>query len=213
VEARGKSMRGVVVAGIGTEIGKTLVAAVLCEVLEADYWKPVASGSEDGPTDDKRVAELLSGGVSRILPTPYSFTKSFSPHIAAAMDSDQIELAKLTLPAHTRPIVVELAGGVAVPLNDSHTNLDLIEQLNLPVVVVSRHYLGSINHTLLTVQALRSRNARIAGIVFNGEELPDSERIIVKLSSVPVIGRIPQLKEVNSVAVMTLANSFESVGI
>jgi dethiobiotin synthetase len=83
----------------------------------------------------------------------------------------------------------------------------------LPVVVVSRHYLGSINHTLLTVQALRSRNARIAGIVFNGEELPDSERIIVKLSSVPVIGRIPQLKEVNSVAVMTLANSFESVGI
>jgi dethiobiotin synthetase len=206
-------MRDIVVAGIGTEVGKTVVSAVLCEALEADYWKPVASGSEDGPTDDKQMAELLTGGASRILPTPYSFRKSLSPHIAATLDSQRIELSALTLPSHTKPIVVELAGGVAVPLNDSHTNLDFIEQLGLPVVVVSRHYLGSINHTLLTIYALRSRKVNIAGIIFNGDELPDTERIIAQLSSVPILGRIPHLPIVNSAAVLTLAKSVKLAGI
>lgn len=206
-------MRGIVVAGIGTEVGKTVVSAVLCEALGADYWKPVASGSEDGPTDDKQMATLLQGGESRILPTPYTFTKSLSPHIAAAMDSQKIELGSLTLPSHNKPIVVELAGGVAVPLNDVETNLDLIEQLGLPTIVVSRHYLGSINHTLLTVYALRSRNTTIAGIIFNGDELPDTERIIAKLSSVPVIGRIPHVPAVDHAAVMGLAKSVKLAGI
>jgi len=126
--------QNIVVAGIGTEVGKTVAAAALCEALGANYWKPVASGSEDGPTDDKLVAELLRGGQSRILPTTYSFSKSLSPHIAAALDSREIEVEKLTVPPSDKPVVVELAGGVAVPLNDRHTNLDFLEMLGLPVV-------------------------------------------------------------------------------
>lgn len=189
--------RSIVVAGIGTDVGKTVAAAALCEALGANYWKPVASGSEDGPTDGEQMARLLSGGAARILPTTYSFSKSLSPHIAAALDSQEIELEKLTLPPSDKPIVVELAGGVAVPLNDKHTNLDFLKMLGLPVVVVSRHYLGSINHTLLTLDALQQRGITIAGIIFNGSELPDTERIINKLSGVSIIGRIPPLDRVD----------------
>ena len=196
--------QGLVVAGVGTDVGKTVAAAALCEALEANYWKPVASGSEDGPTDGEHMARLLRGGTARILPTTYSFTKSLSPHIAASLDSQEIELEKLTLPVSDRPIVVELAGGVAVPLNDRHTNLDFLQALRLPVVLVSRHYLGSINHTLLTIDALQRRDIAIAGIIFNGNELPDTERIITKLSGVSIIGRIPQLDRVDAEAIAAL---------
>jgi len=201
--------RSIVVAGIGTEVGKTVAAAALCEALGANYWKPVASGSEDGPTDDKHMAVLLSGGQSRILPTTYSFSKSLSPHIAAALDSQEIELGNLTVPPSDKPVVVELAGGVAVPLNDRHTNLDLLEMLGLPVVIVSRHYLGSINHTLLTIDALRYRDIAIAGIIFNGEELPDTERIITKLSGVSIIGRIPRLARVDAHSIAELGKGLD----
>lgn len=199
----------VIVAGIGTDVGKTVVAAALCEALGAQYWKPVASGSEDGPTDGEYMAGLLRGGSARILPTTYSFSKSLSPHIAAALDSQQIELARLSLPQSDKPIVVELAGGVAVPLNDRHTNLDFLQSLGLPVVVVSKHYLGSINHTLLTIDALRHRGIAIAGIVFNGSELPDTERIIAKLSGVSIIGRIPQLPRIDCDSVASLGKGLD----
>jgi dethiobiotin synthetase len=199
-------MRGVIVAGIGTEVGKTLVAVALCERLHAMYWKPVASGSEDGPTDDLLAKRLLRGGDERVLPTTYSFTKSLSPHVAARLDGQAIELANLRLPLSSTPIVVELAGGVAVPLNDRETNLDLIQKLALPVVVVSRHYLGSINHSLLTIEALRMRGVAIAGIIFNGDELPDTERIILQLAGVRCLGRVPNLKQVDSDALVEVSD-------
>jgi dethiobiotin synthetase len=205
-------MGGVCVAGIGTEVGKTVVSAILCEALGAEYWKPVASGLEDGPSDSDIVSSLIADAGNRIHPSRYLFAKSLSPHIAAALEGVTIDLSELSIPATERPLVVELAGGVLVPLNDEHTNLDLIVNLGLPVVVVSRHYLGSINHTLLTLEVLRSRGVAIRGIVFNGQELPDTERIIARLGKVEVLGRVPHLEELSRTSIHAQAQSM-TVGV
>jgi dethiobiotin synthetase len=190
-----------VVAGIGTDVGKTVASAVLCRTLAADYWKPVASGTEDGPVDHQVMPALLAGTASKIHPCAYVFRKSLSPHIAAKLDGEEIGLERIQIPQTDRPLIIELAGGLAVPLNDSSTNLDLLTAWRFPVVVVSRHYLGSINHTLLTLEALRARDIPVAGIIFNGDELPDTERIIERLGRVPVWGRIPILSGVTAESV------------
>lgn len=187
-----------VIAGIGTDVGKTVVSAVVCRQLKADYWKPVASGTEDGPVDHQVMESLLSGSGCLIHPCAYVFKKSLSPHIAAAMEDTEILMEKVQVPDTNRSLVIELAGGVAVPLNDNATNLDLLTAWRYPVLVVSKHYLGSINHTLLTVEALRSRDIPLAGIVFNGEELPDTERIISRNTQLPIWGRIPTLQNISA---------------
>lgn len=196
-----------IVAGIGTEVGKTVVSAILCEVLGAHYWKPIASGADDGPAESVSVARLVCDGAHRVFSERYLFRKSLSPHIAAAIDGVEVSLNEFALPVCERPLVVELAGGVMVPLNDTATNVALIRHLNLPVVVVSRHYLGSINHTLLTLQALRHHNIPVRGVVFNGEELPDTERIISSLSDVHVIGRVPNFDQVSAATIGAFAKS------
>jgi len=197
-----------VLAGIGTDVGKTVASALICEVLAADYWKPVASGSDDGPIDHQVIKGLITEGESRVHEPRYVFGKSLSPHVAAALEGRSIELnALLTPPETPKRLVIELAGGILVPLNDSLTNLDLLSSWRFPVVVVSRHYLGSINHTLLTLDVLRSRDIPIAGVVFNGDELPDTERIILKLSEVTVLGRIPIQTEITAATVRSLAGA------
>lgn len=185
-------------------MGKTLVSAVLCEALGADYWKPVLSGTEDGPADDDMIVPLLEGGSGRVHPSAYRFRLPLSPHAAAAAEGREVALDTLVLPSAARPLVVELAGGVLVPLSDWHTNMDLMARFALPVIVVSRHYLGSINHTLLTLEALRGRGIGVAGVVFNGSELADSERIITRLGQVRAIGSIPEVGEVSAQAVRSL---------
>ena len=197
----------VIVAGIGTEVGKTVVSSILCEVLSARYWKPIASGSDDGPAESVCVARLIKNGAERIFSERYLFKKSLSPHVAAAMEGVEVSLDEFSLPVCEEPLVVELAGGVMVPLNDRSTNLDLIKRLQLPVVVVSRHYLGSINHTLLTLAALRHSNIPVAGVIFNGEELPDTERIISLLGDVAVIGRVPMFGVVSQESISSFAAS------
>jgi len=197
--------RGLIVAGIGTEVGKTLVSAILCEVLGARYWKPIASGSDDGPAESVSVAALIQEGSERVFSERYLFRKSLSPHVAAAMEGVEVSLDELSLPFCDEPLIVELAGGVMVPLNDSATNIDLVKRLELPIVVVSRHYLGSINHTLLTLSALQRHDLPVRGIIFNGEELPDTERIIATQGGVPVIGRVPSLSVVSRDTVSTFA--------
>lgn len=197
--------RGVIVAGIGTEVGKTVVSAILCEVLGARYWKPIASGSDDGPAESVAVARLLKDGEQRIFSERYLLRRSLSPHVAAALEGVEVSLEDFSLPECEEPLVVESAGGIMVPLNDRATNLDLMKRLELPVVVVSRHYLGSINHTLLTLFALRAHGIPVTGIVFNGEELPDTERIITTMSGVTVIGRVPSFGEVSQASVSSFA--------
>jgi dethiobiotin synthetase len=199
------TQRGVIVAGIGTEVGKTVISAILCEVLGARYWKPIASGSDDGPAESVLVARLIQDGSQRIFSERYLLRKSLSPHIAAALDGVEVSLDQFSLPVCEAPLVVELAGGVFVPLNDRATNLDLVQRLGLPVVLVSRHYLGSINHTLLTLFALRAHNIEVRGIVFNGEELPDTERIISTMGGVSVIGRVPSFGDVSQGSITSFA--------
>lgn len=198
-----------VVAGIGTDVGKTVASAVLCRILCADYWKPVASGTDDGPVDHQIMEALIDTRSCQIQSPAYVFGKSLSPHVAAALEGRAIDMQALvdSVPITKNRLVIELAGGVLVPLSDTCTNIDLLEQWLFPTIIVSRHYLGSINHTLLTVEALRSRNVPIAGIIFNGEELPDTERIIQKLSDAPILGRIPLLTAVTASTVQSIADA------
>lgn len=203
-------MKPLVVAGIGTDVGKTVVSAVLCKLLEADYWKPVVSGVAAGAVDDEIVLDLLSQSESPqsvVHPTTYRLNQPLSPHIAARLDGVHIDLDLLHPPLTTRPLIVELAGGVLVPIDDKHTNMDLLAQWKSPVIVVSRHYLGSINHTLLTLEALKSRNIAVAGIVYVGNQLPDTEDIIGSMSGVPSLGTIPELKTVDSDSINRVVQS------
>jgi dethiobiotin synthetase len=196
-----------IVAGIGTEIGKTIVSAVLTEALQADYWKPVqAGGLDDSDTD--AVRRLVSNPYSRLHPEAYRLTQPMSPHAAAAADGVTIELDAFRLPQTSNTLVVELAGGLMVPLNDQDLNIDLIAQLGLPVVMVSRNYLGSINHTLLSVAVCQSRSIPVVGLVFNGPTVPTTESVILHYTHLPCLGRIGQEATITADVISRYAQQF-----
>lgn len=181
-----------IVVGIGTEIGKTVASAVLVEATGADYWKPIQSGSE-AQTDTQTVASLVTPLAERVFyPEAYRLVAPLSPHAAAELEGVSINPASITLPATTRPLVVELAGGLLVPLTYDFLNLHLIKQLGLPVVVVANYYLGSINHTLLTVEVLKQAQVPIHGIIFNGTCVPASQKVILSYTQLPLLGEIAQ---------------------
>jgi len=178
------------VTGIGTDVGKTVVSALLCEILGADYWKPVQSGAQSG-TDSETLATLL-GSDARIWPEAYCLQEPISPHAAAYLEGIEIEAAKLRFPKTRRPLIVEGAGGVHVPVNNHQTFLDLLQVWDIPVIIVSRNYLGSINHTLLTIEVLQQRGIPIAGLIFNGAATPLSEKVIASYSHLTVLGHVPE---------------------
>ena len=180
------------ITGIGTEIGKTVVSAIVTEYLQADYWKPVQSGDLHW-TDTMKVQSLVSNTKSVFHPERHRLNAPLSPHASAALDGVQIKLSDFTIPATSNHLVVEGAGGLMVPLNEHEVLLDLIQQLQIPVILVSRNYLGSINHTLLSFEALQQRNIPIAGIVFNGEPNPASESFIENYTQLPVLFRVGNL--------------------
>ena len=183
-------MKKLFVTGISTEVGKTLISAILVEALQADYWKPVQAGDLEH-SDSHKVQHLISNANSVIHPNSYALQTPMSPHGAAEIDGIQIQLKEVQEPTTQNHLVIEGAGGLLVPLNDTDTIIDLIKP-DYEVVVVSRHYLGSINHTLLTIEALKSRNLNIKGIIFSGNEHPSTESIIEKMSGVPILGRIDE---------------------
>jgi dethiobiotin synthetase len=183
------------ITGIGTEIGKTLVSAIVTEYLQADYWKPVQSGDLHW-TDTMKVQSLISNTKSVFHPERHRLNAPLSPHASAALDGVQIKLSDFTLPHTSNHLVVEGAGGLMVPLNEHDVLLDLIQQLQIPVILVSRNYLGSINHTLLSFDALKQRNIPIAGIVFNGEPNPASESFIENYTQLPVLFRVGNLDDI-----------------
>lgn len=180
------------VTGIGTEVGKTIVSAVLTEALAADYWKPIQSGDLDN-TDSMKIERWISNPHTRIHPERYRLNQPLSPHASAALDGVEIKVSDFELPPTDRPLIVEGAGGLLVPLSLQETMLDLIEHLQLPVILVVRHYLGSINHTLLSLEVLRMRGIAMAGVVYNGAENVASERAIEALSGVKVLGRVGEM--------------------
>lgn len=184
-----------IVAGIGTEIGKTVVSAILVEALWADYWKPVQSGDLHF-TDTDKVKALTSNSVSVFHQEAYRLQAAMSPHAASELEGIAIEPGKIQLPKTDNALIVELAGGLMVPLNRRFLNIDLILQLGLPVILVSRYYLGSINHTLLSIELLRQRQIPIAGIIFNGAENPQSKEVILEYSGLRLLGEIAEEIEI-----------------
>lgn len=198
------------VSGIGTEVGKTVVSAILTRALEADYWKPVQAGDLDW-TDTDKVKAWSAGEERRFFPERHRLLHPMSPHAAAAREDLEISLDDFELPATDRPLLVEGAGGLYVPLNQRDTMLDLIERLALPVVLVSRHYLGSINHTLLSISALQARKIPIAVLIFNGAPNPETEQIIEQMSGVKALCRMDELSEVNAQTVARQAASHREV--
>ncbi|GAB3779041.1 dethiobiotin synthase [Spirosoma horti] len=195
-----------IVAGIGTEIGKTVASAVLVEALQADYWKPIQSGGLDD-SDTDTVRRLISNSTSYFYPEAYRLTQPLSPHAAAEIDGITIELDTLTPPKTQNRLIIELAGGLMVPLNNHDLTIDLVQKLGFPVVLVSRNYLGSINHTLLSVDACRSRNIPLLGILFNGPTVPTSETFILNYTDLPCLGRIGQEETITKEVIKKYAGS------
>lgn len=176
------------ITGISTDVGKTIASAIITEALEADYWKPIQAGDLD-QSDSYKIQKLLRNTKSKIHPNSYALHTPASPHLAAEIDGITIDIKKIQEPITQNHLVVEGAGGVFVPINNKQTIIDLI-QPDYKVIVVSRHYLGSINHTLLTIEALQNRKIGIGGIIFSGNENPATEAIILSKTGIKSIGRI-----------------------
>lgn len=176
------------ITGIGTDVGKTIASAIVVEALEADYWKPIQAGDIDN-SDSHKIQRYISNDKTVIHNNSYKLNTPASPHYAAEVDGTKIELAKIIEPKTSNNLVIEGAGGVLVPLNDADSIVDLIQK-EYKTIVVSRHYLGSINHTLLTIEALKTRNISVAGIIFSGDENKSTEEIIIKKTNCNYIGRI-----------------------
>jgi len=176
------------ITGISTDVGKTIASAIIVEALQADYWKPIQAGDLEH-SDTHKVQSLITNTQSQFHPNSYALQTPASPHLAAAKDGITIDLNQIKEPQTTNHLVIEGAGGILVPLNDTESVVDII-QTDYKVIVVSRHYLGSINHTLLTVEALQNRKIQVAGIIFSGEENTSSEQIILNRTGVICIGRI-----------------------
>lgn len=197
-----------VICGIGTEVGKTIVSAILTEALQADYWKPVQSGGLEH-TDTDTVRSLISNTQTVLHPESYRLKLPMSPHAAAEADGMTIDPDRLQVPVTTRPLIIELAGGIMVPLNRQLLNLHLLQRWHLPVILVSRYYLGSINHTLLSLEVLRQYKIPVAGIVFNGEENIQSMEAILSYTQVPLLGSVRQETSLTKEVIRQYAVSFQ----
>ncbi|HOX82854.1 MAG TPA: dethiobiotin synthase [Chryseolinea sp.] len=194
------------VTAIHTDSGKTLVSAILCEALHADYWKPVQAGS---PTDSETVARLISNATTKIHPEAYLLKKPASPHDASKAEGIEIKRENFILPSINSDLIIEGAGGCLVPLAKDFFVVDLITLFHAEVILVSNLYLGSINHTLLTAEALKNRNIRIKGIIFNGEPNPESESIILATTKLPLLLHIIPEKLITKEVVLLYAQQLK----
>jgi len=178
------------ITGISTDVGKTIASSIIVEALEADYWKPIQAGDLDN-SDSHKIRSLVSNTKTVIHLNSYKLKTPASPHYAAELDGITIDLKQIKEPQTNNHLLIEGAGGIFVPLNDTDCVIDLI-QPDYKVIVVSRHYLGSINHTLLTIEALRNRKINIAGIIFSGDENKATESVILNKTGLKRIGRIEE---------------------
>lgn len=195
------------ITGISTEVGKTVVSAIITEALEADYWKPIQAGDLEY-SDTHKVKDFVSNTKTQFHPNAFSLNTPMSPHAAAEIDEVHIKALKIKRPKTKNHLVIEGAGGLLVPLNDTETILDLIDAEDR-VIVVSRHYLGSINHTLLTIDKLKQAGKTVFGILFSGAEHPTTETVIKKMSGVPVLGRIDEEPYFDRMVVKEYADSLK----
>lgn len=198
-----------IITGIGTDVGKTVVSAIVAEALQATYWKPVQAGDLEN-SDSIKIAGLTSNVT--VLPEAFSLNEPMSPHAAAALDGVTILPENLPLPSVDGNLIVEGAGGLLVPINsDGFLYADAFAQWNLPVIVVSRHYLGSINHTLMTIEVLKNRGIEIEGIIFVGNQHPTTEEVIMSNTGVRFIGRVPLTETVDKAFIAQQAEKLKYV--
>ena len=200
-------MKRYFITGIGTNIGKTIVSAILTEALEADYWKPIQAGDLEY-SDSLKVKNLISNTKTKIHIEAYRLNQPMSPHAAAKLDNVIIDLNKITLPKTTNHLIIEGAGGLMVPLNENKLVIDLIKKLDAEVILVSQNYLGSINHTLLSLESLKVRNLKVKGIIFNGKENTETEQFILNYSGAKYLGRIDEHQQINQEVVLSYKNKF-----
>lgn len=194
------------ISGIGTDVGKTVVSAIVSEALEATYWKPIQAG--DVENSDSLKIKNLTENVT-VLKEGVKLSQAMSPHAAARIDGVKLDVSDFSLPKIDGNFIVEGAGGLMVPLNsDGLMIADIIEEFKLSVIIVSRHYLGSINHTLLTVEVLKNRGVVVKGIVFVGQENRDTEEIILSTTGLKMIARIPEVKVITKEFIKEQANLF-----
>jgi dethiobiotin synthetase len=183
-----------IVAGTDTGVGKTIFAAALASALDGTYWKPIQAGLQE-ETDTEAVLRLSGLSTKQVLPEAYRLKTPASPHFAAAMDGIAIDPERLTLPNANRPLVVEGAGGLLVPLTREVTYIDVMARWRAPVALCARTTLGTINHSLLSIEALRARGIPLLGIAFIGDENAESERIVAEIGHVRRLGRLPHLAQ------------------
>ncbi|MNK79561.1 ATP-dependent dethiobiotin synthetase BioD 1 [compost metagenome] len=184
------------ITGIGTGIGKTLVSAIVTEKLKADYWKPIQSGDLD-TSDSLTISSLISNTKTVIHPESYRLRQPLSPHLSARLDGIEIDLNQIHIPVTENNLIIEGAGGLMVPLNETELIIDLIKKLNVEVILVSQNYLGSINHTLLSLNLLKLYGIPVKGIIFNGDENAETERYILQYSQAKKLGYVPHLSQID----------------
>jgi dethiobiotin synthetase len=201
-------MRKIFVTGIGTDVGKTVVSSVLVEALKADYWKPVQTGSFFS-TDTAKIQKWVKNKESNFHPEGYLLKQYMSPHAAAELEGITISLDAISLPETSKTLIIEGAGGLMVPLNRKEFMIDMIAKFDAEVVLVVQNYLGSINHTLLSIEALKSRGAKILGVIFNGPPHQLSYDIILDHSKLKVLGRINKETDINQEVISRYAKEFE----
>lgn len=203
-------MRKIFVTGIGTDVGKTVVSAVLVEALKADYWKPVQSGSFFS-TDSAKIKDWISNTESKIHREAYTLKQYMSPHAAAELEGIDLKMSEINLPETTNTLIIEGAGGLMVPINRKEFMIDMIPKFNAEVVLVIQNYLGSINHSLLSIEALKQRGFKISGIVFNGAPHKLSQDIILEYSGLKLLGRINKEREINKEVILKYAREFANI--
>ena len=196
----------IIIAGIHTGIGKTVCSAVICQALGYDYWKPVQAGELDN-TDTIFIRQNVTNKNCTIHPERYRLTIPASPHYAAQLDGVEINANNFSLPQSNNKIVVETAGGIMSPLSNSFLNIDLMEQLQLPAIIVSNNYLGSINHTLLTVEALYKRSIQVKGLVFSGAAFESTREFILQYTKLPLLFSIPQFEKITPAVIADFAKT------
>jgi len=192
------------ITGIGTDVGKTIVSAILTEALKADYWKPVQSGVADG-TDRGLVSSLITNTTSVCHNESYSFQEPASPHLAASLENQKIKLEQMHLPDTQNDLIIEGAGGILVPLNDSNYVIDLAQEFEADVILVCRNYLGCINHSLLSIDYLVKNNFPVKGIVLVGNFDKAVKLAITNYSELPVLAEIPEMSEISRETILNQA--------
>ena len=186
-----------VICGTDTDIGKTLISSFFVRGLNSFYWKPIQSGAES-PTDSQIVKKLTKVNKEKIINEAYIFTKPVSPHWAAEIDQKIINFKLLKLPKVNSSLIVETAGGLMVPITRNFLQIDQIVKWGLPVILVCKSSLGTLNHTLLSIEALQKRNINILGLVVNGEKHLDNPKTLIKFTGLPILAEFPYMKKIDS---------------